>query len=80
MSNEEENTRGEDYHAAIQTTINRLERMIVDEILTTNKSYEKIGRAFDLNKTAIAEIARRHGISRKRGTGSVAHPRHKDRG
>jgi len=51
--------------------------LIVDEIVTTRKSYEEIGKRFGLNKTAVAEIASRRGVRRKRGTGSVAHPRHK---
>jgi hypothetical protein len=79
MIDEEVGARGEDYHAAIRTTKDRLERMIVGEIRNTSKSYEEIGKGCGLNKTAIAKIATRHGIRRKRGTGSVAHPRHKER-
>ena len=55
------------------------EGIMVDEIVTTNLSYEEIGRKFGLNKTSIADIAAKHGVQRKRGTGSVAHPRHKER-
>ena len=77
MTDERVNGRSEDYHEAIRTTKDRLDRMIVSEIRNTSKSYEEIGEECGLNKTAIAEIATRNGIRRKRGTGSVAHPRHK---
>jgi hypothetical protein len=71
--------QNENYHEAIKKVVARLEGIMVDEIVTTNLSYEEIGRKFGLNKTSIADIAAKHGVQRKRGTGSVAHPRHKER-
>lgn len=50
----------------------RFELLVCEQIRGTALTYERIGTIFGIKARAVAEIASKHGVNRKRGKGSVA--------
>ena len=64
------------YHAALDAVSQRFADLIAADIVGTTLSYEQIADKYRVEAKFVQRVARSRNISRPRGSGSPAHPKH----
>jgi hypothetical protein len=65
------------FHEAMEQVSERFDNLIAEDILFTPLNYEQIAAKYGLETKYVQRLATKRGISRPKGSGSPAHPRHK---